>query len=189
MRLSSACALALVTLAGCTVTQTSDKKVNVTIPVPQLTGDAAQVARDAMLGAMVRGQIAATDVDSLTRISVRTHDGIVRLGGSVRTEGTRAKIETAVRRVAGVKTVVDEIVINPNAKSFAGGDFVLAARIEGALAAQIGLNAVHLRVSTQDGAVTVKGRVPSSSIKATALETVRKIDGVKRVVDGIDVGQ
>ena len=189
MRLWIVGGLALAAVAGCTVTQTSERKVNVTIPVPQISGDAAQVARDALLSAMARGQIAATDVDSLTRVSVRAHGGTVRLGGSVRTEALRAKIEKAVRGLAGVKGVVDEIAINPSAKGFAGGDFVLAARIDAALAAQIGLNAVKLRVSAQDGAVTVKGRLPSGSVKETALETIRKIDGVKRVVDGIDVGQ
>lgn len=181
--------LALAILCGCTVTQTSERKVNVTLPLPQITGEGAQVARDAMLNAMVRGQIAATDVDSLTRVSVRTHDGIVRLGGSVRSETARTKIEKAVRGLTGVKSVVDEIAVNPNAKNFAGGDFVLAARIDAALAGQIGVNAVKLRVSTQDGTATLKGRLPTNAIKETALDTVRKIDGVKRVVDNIDVGR
>jgi osmotically-inducible protein OsmY len=90
--------------------------------------------------------------------------------------------------VGGVRSLDDELRVNPNAPSFSGGDFALAARATAALAAQTGVNAARLRASARDGVVTIAGNVPSASIKQTALETVRKLDGVKHVVDKIHVG-
>jgi hyperosmotically inducible periplasmic protein len=164
---------ALVIAAGCT-------------PTPQPS--ATQLIKDGLLATKVRAQIVSVDVEAAARLGINVHDGAVRLTGVVRTEGERSRIDAAVRKIEGVKSLSDEVRIDPKLPAFSGGDFALAAHATAALAAQTGVNAANLRVSARNGVVTVTGHVPTPAIKETALETVRKIDGVKRVLDKIRVG-
>ena len=180
-----AAAACLLVASGCI--KTNDHSVTVTLPVPSAPPSATDMIRDGLLATKVRAQIVAVDVDAAARLGVHVHAGVVRLGGVVRTESERTQIGAAVRKVGGVKDVQNDITVNPRAKTFSGGDFALAARVTATLAAQIGINAANLRASAEDGVVTLSGHVPSASIKETALETVRKVDGVKRVVDKIVV--
>ncbi len=55
------------------------------------------------------------------------------------------------------------------------------------LAAQTGVNAGRVKPEVRDGVVTLSATVPSASVKATILDTVRKTSGVKSVIDRIEV--
>ena len=177
---------ALVLLAaGCVHTQ----EHGVTITTPSVPPSATQYLKDGLLAAKVRAQVVAVDIDAATHLGVDVHDGNVTLRGIVRTGKERSKIDAAVQKVNGVHDVRDEIRVNPSTPSFSGGDLALAAHATAALAAQTGVNAAHIQVNAQDGVVTLRGRVPSESIKATALETVEHLSGVKRVVDDLHVGR
>jgi len=172
-------------LAGCVKIDNH----GVTVPIPSAPPSASQMFKDGLVAAKVRAAVVSVDLDAAARLGVGVKDGTVTLAGTVKTAQERREIEAAVRKVAGVKEIDDLILVNAHAATFSGGDFALAARVTTALAAQTGVNAASLRASAQDGVVTLSGRVPSESIKQTALETVRKTSGVKRVVDRIRVGQ
>ena len=170
-------------LAGCV-----QHDHGVTITAPSVPPSATQVLKDGLLAAKVRAEVVAVDVDAATHLGVHVQDGDVTLRGVVRTEAERSKIDVAVRKVDGVKALHDDIHINPKASSFSGGDFALAAHATATLAAQTGINAANIRVSAQNGVVTLTGSVPSPSIKTTAVESVEHLSGVKRVVDRLRVG-
>lgn len=176
--------IALTALAGCIH---SDNH-SVTIAAPSVPPSAAAYLNDGMLVAKVRAQVVAVDLDAATRLGVRVHNGDVVLTGVVRTTAERRRIDQAVRKVHGVQDLQDDIRVDSRTPSFSGGDLALAAHATAVLAAQIGVNATSVRVSADDGTVTLSGKVPSESVKTTALDTVRHISGVKRVVDKLHVG-
>jgi osmotically-inducible protein OsmY len=177
-------ALALAGLGGCVH---SDKH-SVTIASPSVPPSAAEYLKDGLLVAKVRAQVVAVDLDAASRLGVQVHNGDVVLTGVVRTAAERRRIDKAVRKVGGVNELRDHIRINPHAASLSSGDLALAAHATAALTAQTGVNAANIRVSAEDGVITLTGKVPSASIKTTALDTVRQISGVKGVVDKLHVG-
>lgn len=176
---------ALVLVAGCIRTQ--DHGVSIT--PPSVPPSATQYLKDGLLAAKIRAQVVAVDIDAATHLGVIVHDGDVVLSGIVRTQQERSRIDAAVHKVTGVRALHDEIRVNSKASSFSSGDFALAAHATAALAAQTGVNAANIRVSAQDGVVTLRGHVPSASIKTTAVETVKHLSGTKRVVDELRVGK
>ena len=71
-------------------------------PYPRIT--------DAELAGTVRGALHANLGNAAREIQVATHDGFVFLYGKVRTERLRARAEVAAERVAGVRSVSNELV-------------------------------------------------------------------------------
>ena len=66
-------------------------------------------------------------------------------------------------------------------------DAALTAAVEGAIAAQSGVNVFHIGSTAHDGVVTLKGTVPSEAVRSTVLTTVRGVRGVTSIVDQLVV--
>ena len=110
------------------------------------------------------------------------------LRGSVRDASARARDVKSARAVAGVKQVVDsDLRIDPHGPRPGQklGDVALAARVQTAIAAQVGFKRVAVRVDR--GTATLDGTVPDVKTKQTILATARGTDGVRNVVDRIRV--
>jgi hyperosmotically inducible protein len=187
MRLSLAlCTGAILLLASGCVHSSNN---GVTITSPTVPANATQTLKDGLLAAKIRAEVVSVDVDAATHLGVHVRDGDVLISGIVRNAAERSKIDIAVRKVGGVQQLRDQIRINPKAQSFSSGDFAVAAHAAASLAAQTGINAASIRVSAENGVLTLRGNVPSQSIKTTAVESVEHLDGVKRVVDELRVGK
>jgi hyperosmotically inducible protein len=57
----------------------------------------------------------------------------------------------------------------------------LTGKVKSALAADVGLNTVKIDVDSEDGIVTLKGRVDSADTKRRAEATAKKVSGVSEV--------
>lgn len=66
-------------------------------------------------------------------------------------------------------------------------DATLTAKVKTALAKEPGVSALAINVDTDRGVVYLKGRVASATEAARAVETARKVDGVGRVVNELEV--
>ncbi len=66
-------------------------------------------------------------------------------------------------------------------------DAALTAAVAGAIAAQAGVNVFHITPSAHDGVVTLKGTAPTDAVKSTILDAVRKVHGVRSIVDDITI--
>lgn len=55
-----------------------------------------------------------------------------------------------------------------------------------ALLSEIGTNAFDIEVEATDGTVSLRGKVADSKHEKLALQTAKKCDGVKKVIDLID---
>jgi osmotically-inducible protein OsmY len=150
---------------------------------------AQRSAQSTTLAAAVQAKLTTIDADASTTVTVDANDGVVTLTGQAHDARERSQYETAAADVPGVKRVVDRLTINSKLRgpreTFA--DAALATKVNANIAAQAGVNVARVKTSVRDGVVTLSGTLPSVSVKATILDTVRKTSGVKSVVDRIEV--
>ena len=83
-----------------------------------------------------------------------------------------------------VQTAVSAI---PSPVKQGANDAALTAAVAGAIAAQTGVNVFHVTPRVSDGIVTLKGTAPTAEIKSTIIDAVRKVKGVRQIVDQIAV--
>jgi osmotically-inducible protein OsmY len=172
---------AALALAGCSGDGSSDR-------APQAAASAATATlKDALILSAVKAALIGEDPDSTTTVGVAASDGVVTLRGAVRSEATKRAFETRARHVTGVKSVVDELRVDPDGPRLKEqvGDVALAARIQAAIAAQLGFERITVEVHA--GVATVDGTVPDAKTKATVLATARGTSGIRNVVDHVRV--
>ena len=72
---------------------------------------AGQNLDDTNITTAVKAQLAQDKLSTLTRIDVDTNDGVVALNGTVESAEQRARAEQLVRKVGGVKRVVNNLQV------------------------------------------------------------------------------
>jgi osmotically-inducible protein OsmY len=178
----AALAAAASALGGCN--GSSEQKM----PEPFGTRAATSVLRDALTLSAVKAKLIGDDPDSTMTLRVSVTDGVVTLRGTVHDAAIRRKVVADARTTGGVKRVVDDLRVDPRGPRLRQqvGDVALAARIEAAITAQVGLQ--HVTVRVDRGAATLDGSVRDAKTKATILATARGTAGVRNVVDRVRVG-
>ena len=126
-------------------------------------------------------------------IEVQVNGSAVALSGSVEKRNTQELAKQAALSVKGVATVDNRIQLGggPAAKAKTStsraktklNDALLEAKVKARLFDQVGENAMKIEVEASGGLVTLKGVVPTRSIRETAVDTVKKTKGVRRVVN------
>lgn len=162
------------TLAACSPAQQERAKVDVT---------------DGLIAGQVQAKIAAVDPATVSLVHVNVDHAVVTLSGQVHSATERAKVDEAARSVSGVRSVNDHLVVNPKAPTAdeITKDLELQAKVKTALAAQTGVNALKVQVSSHGGAVTLDGEVPTKAVHDVVLETVHGVPGVRSVIDRLHV--
>ena len=156
---------------------------------PAQQQQAQRQTSDAVIVAEVRARIAAVDPATISEVHVAVANGTVTLTGEARSEAERRKIDDAARRANGVKIVDDRLLINPHARTAneIADDIALETKVEAALASQTGVNALHLKVHAERAVVTISGSVRTRALHDTAIDAVKSVTGIKRVIDRITV--
>jgi osmotically-inducible protein OsmY len=182
LSLAAAPAVLAAALAGCT--GSSQERV----PGAFATRPATTVLRDTLILTSVKARLTAQYPDSATSVGVSVADGVVTLRGTVRDLATRRHMVADAERTTYVARVADRLRVDPHAPRFRDqvGDVALAARLQGAIAAQLGLQQVGVRVD--HGVATLTGTVADAKTKRTMLATARGTSGIRNVVDRIRVG-
>src|SRR5215813_12647254 len=155
---------------------------------------------DAMLTARIKTRMTADGRISPTRVNVDTLNGDVTLKGEVPTQEEKDAAEEVARRVEGVKSVSNQITVNPavagsgvpsgnemkqqaekavgelgeEVKKGAGKAFLLG-EIKTRLAAA---GYSNIEVGADQGVVTLKGEAPSDKDRIAVEAIVQKIEGV-----------
>jgi osmotically-inducible protein OsmY len=119
-------------------------------------------------------------------IGVAVDDGVVTLSGFVPGYPEKRAAERAALRVRGVRAVVERIEVRLPG-SAARTDLDLARAAADALEWNARLPEGAVRVKVEDGVVTLTGEVPWEYQRREAFEAVRRLTGVRDVVNLVAV--
>ena len=179
--LKNLCMLAVFALVACSG--------NAQRSAQDIASSAPGQAKDAALAIAIKGKLATIDLDSSAAVSVAVNDGTAVLTGEVRSQTVRAQFDSAAQSFGGVRSVQDRTTINPHVRSVreSVADAALVAKVDGALLAQTGVNALKIKTAARSGVVTLSGTVSSQATKQAMIDSVHGLGGVKSVVDRIAV--
>lgn len=125
------------------------------------------------------------DLDA-TDIAVSVKNGVVTLTGFTRSYVDKYEAEHAVKRVAGVVGVVNDIEVRlPSTDE--RPDPEIARDAVGAIKSQLPISWENIKVIVKNGWLTLEGAVEWQYQRQTAETAVRRIKGVKGVVNSIVV--
>ena len=180
-----ACAL----VAGCTQQDVDRTTRDVGTTGRALASAAPGIANDGLVVAQLEAAFVRIDPDSALHVAVASHGGRVRLRGRARSTATIAKYLAAAKRTSGVRGVTSSIVADASLPSAtkAVADFAVVAAVRANLAAQAGVNAIHVGIDAHDGTVVLHGTVATQALRATIASTTASTAGVRRVVDRLVV--
>ncbi len=158
---------------------------------------------DALLTANIKTEMTADGRVSPTRVNVDTLNGVVTLKGEVPTPQEKDAAEQVARRVAGVKSVNNQITVNPAAagtgvptgneikegvKETASevtrevrretSEAVLQGKVKARL---IAAGFTNVAVEVNQGEVALKGEVASEKDRTAVVAIVEKVEGVGRI--------
>jgi len=144
----------------------------------------------------VKAKFAADDTVKAYKINVDTKDGVVTLAGTVETPAAKARAVEIAKATNGVSSVVDELTIEAPPTATSGVEITDMA-VDGAVTTAVktkfladpAISGLKIDVDTKGSVVTLTGTVPTEAEKTKAVETARKTDGVKSVVDNLTVGK
>ena len=138
------------------------------------------VAHDSDLEADIRAELGYDQtIGRVGGVEVTVEDGTVTLTGTVYSLAQKWAVEHAVRRVAGVRDLVNDLLVDPP-KDVSHSDQEIADAATTVLRWTAGLPD-GIDVSVLDGRVTLDGTVAFLSERLAAADAVRRLVGVKAV--------
>ena len=120
-----------------------------------------------------------------TNIGVFVNNGDVTLSGTGPTFAEKCAAERATRRVAGVKTIAEEIQVTPFGKH-KRSDQEIGEAAARAIKAHVWVPS-DVQVTVENSVVTLRGEVNCRYQRSAALEVVRYLAGVKGVSNLISI--
>lgn len=169
--------------------QLGDKEIWTDEPAPQ-GSSAKNSASDAWITTKVKfGLLSEPGGMSPMKINVDTHDGIVTLFGTVKTDGDKRAAEQHARKVSGVKGVQNELQVVPDvaANRVEARDDQLHDAITERLSGREALKDDNIDVEVKNGVVRLTGTVDGFGERMTALTVARSTEGVKSVIDDLRI--
>lgn len=118
------------------------------------------------------------------RITVKVERGYVTLGGEVEWHYQRAEAEADIRKLSGVKAVINDIRVRPTIRSEN-----VEARIRAALERNAATEADRVSVKVTGGKVTLTGKVNAWTERETIERAAWSVPGVTEVDDQIGLSR
>lgn len=119
-------------------------------------------------------------------IGVTVQDGVVSLTGIVDSYAKKAEAESAAKKVAGVKALVENIEVKfPN--SWFKSDAEVAKEVLVAFKSNYSIPDENIKIKVEDGWVTLEGELPWNYQKEEAVRIVKYLTGVKGVINKIKI--
>jgi osmotically-inducible protein OsmY len=134
----------------------------------------------------VENELRADPLVDATDIAVAVKDGVVTLSGFVRTYAEKLGAEAAAKRVAGVVGLANDLEVRLSS-SDQRPDPEIARDAVAAIRSRLPASGEHIRVVVDKGWVTLEGQVEWHYQRQEAERAVRRIKGVRGVVNAISI--
>ncbi|HEY0246554.1 MAG TPA: BON domain-containing protein [Mucilaginibacter sp.] len=121
-----------------------------------------------------------------SEIGVAVKNGIVTLSGQVDTYSKKLLAEKAVKRVAGVKAVAEEIQVGIS-PLYKKTDAEIAQAVLNALKWHSSVDETKLKIKVEDGYVKLEGEVEWEYQRSGAKSAIENLTGVRSVINLITV--
>ena len=120
----------------------------------------------------------------IAEIGVWVKDGTVTLNGSVSSYSDKNKAVSAVKRIAGVKAIADDIAIKlMNPMNYTDGDIAASAIMHIDSCTLVPTNSIN--VTVRHGWITLDGEVEWGYQKNAAANVVKHLSGVKGLFNSV----
>lgn len=119
-------------------------------------------------------------------ITYSARNGVVTVNGTVGTYLEKHLIKRAIRRIQGVRAIADEVVVEP-ISTFRSNDTEIANSALRVIDWDISLPKDKIKVTVENGRITLTGQVPWYYQKQSAERDVRYLAGVTAVDNQIEI--
>jgi hyperosmotically inducible protein len=152
-------------------------------------GQFAARLNDLWITAMAKARLLRNEEVPGLDVDVDSRDGVVTLFGMVPTPSAQAAAELEVVKTKGVHRVENrlEVVPEPQQEATRAHDRALEDVLRERLEERPELTRPDLDVAVCNGVARLRGRVENEDAHRVALETVRDTDGVREVLDQIEI--
>ncbi|MFQ6758293.1 MAG: BON domain-containing protein [Deltaproteobacteria bacterium] len=148
---------------------------------------AGTMVDDAAITAKVKTELIGDKNIKARNIDVDTVAGVVVLSGYVDSSQEASRAGLIAKSVPGVARVKNELRVGSRTMGQGVDDTVLGAKIKARLLEEPGVRSFNIDVDVYSGSVSVTGTVPSQEQKNTVLNLIRSVEGVKGVVDNLQI--
>lgn len=142
---------------------------------------------DAAITAKVKTELIGEKNVKARNIDVDTVAGVVVLSGYVDSQQEANKAGLLAKSISGVVRVKNELRVGSRSMGQGLDDKVLGAKIKARLMEEPGVRSLNIDVDVYSGSANVTGTVSSQEQKKKILALIRSIDGVKGIVDNLQV--
>lgn len=143
-----------------------------------------EVKTDAALKQDVLDELAWEPRIDESRLGVEVRQGIITLTGHVNSHAEKLAARRAILRIAGVRAVALDVVVElPETQRRSDSDIASAASM--ALRWHVTVPRDAIKLSVEDGVITLTGEVAAPYQREAAEKAVRTLVGVKAVEDRI----
>ena len=117
-------------------------------------------------------------------INVSANEGIITLTGIVDNYGRKIKVEQVVKSVAGVRAIIEKIVVKPGGE-IEKSDDELAKDVLNALKWNWEIPNDRVKVKVENGWITLEGETEWAYQREAAQITITKVEGIKGITNAI----
>lgn len=114
-------------------------------------------------------------------LKITANNGIVEIGGHVRTRAEREVSENVILKTPGVKDVISHLYVDTDLEIMVGKALGNDPRTRGGFPG--------ILVGSAFGDVYLKGSVPSQEMKKAAAEIAARVQGVQSVINSLEISE
>ena len=148
---------------------------------------ASTILDDAAITAKVKTELIGDKNVKARNIDVDTVAGVVVLSGYVDSQQEANRAGSLAKSVSGVVRVKNELRVGSRTIGQGFDDKVLGGKIKTRLMEEPGIRSLNIDVDVYSGTANVTGVVASQEQKKNVLNLIRSIEGVRGVVDNLQV--
>ena len=142
---------------------------------------------DTAITAKVKTELIGDKNIKARNIDVDTNAGVVVLSGYIDSQQEANRAGSLAKSVSGVVRVKNELRVGSRTMGQGFDDKVLGAKIKTRLMEEPGIRSLNIDVDVYSGTASATGVVASQEQKKHVLNLIRSIEGVKGVVDNLQI--